>query len=102
MAQGSVRVNIPLDIYIMHDTLGSWNKTRSQRTSYLVQVPRARGRVMPEIDSMSDDFPALCDPTTAMVGISSSRSALREVKNRHQAKVWIGLMTTLTLPRGGD
>ena len=40
---------------------------------YLVQVPEARGKVMPEMASMSDDFPALCDPRTAMTGTSSSR-----------------------------
>ena len=40
---------------------------------YLVQVPEERGNVMPEMASMSDDFPALCDPKTAMTGISSSR-----------------------------
>jgi len=27
--------------------------------AYLVQVPAARGKVMPEMASMSDDFPAL-------------------------------------------
>ena len=27
--------------------------------SYLVQVPEARGKVMPEIASISDDLPAL-------------------------------------------
>jgi len=27
--------------------------------AYLVQVPEARGKVIPEIASMSDDFPAL-------------------------------------------
>jgi hypothetical protein len=57
---------------------------------------------MPEIDSMSDDFPALCDPTTAIIGMSSSRSALWEVKKRLQAKVWMGLIMILTLLRGGD
>ena len=46
---------------------------------YLVQVPEARGKVIPDIASMSEDFPALCDPKTAMTGMSSSRWALREV-----------------------
>ena len=27
--------------------------------SHLVQVPEARGKVMPDMASMSDDFPAL-------------------------------------------
>lgn len=40
---------------------------------YLVQVPKARGKVMPEMASMRDDFPALCAPTTAMTGMSRSR-----------------------------
>jgi hypothetical protein len=40
---------------------------------YLVQVPDARGNVIPEMDSMSDDFPADCDPRAAMMGTSSSR-----------------------------
>lgn len=39
---------------------------------YLVQVPEARGSVMPEMASMSDDFPADCDPSAAMIGMSSS------------------------------
>jgi hypothetical protein len=33
---------------------------------------------MPEIDSMSEDFPALCEPSTAMTGMSRSRWALGE------------------------
>jgi len=44
--------------------------------THRVQVPLARGSVMPEIASMSDDFPALCQPMTAMEGISRSTSAL--------------------------
>jgi hypothetical protein len=40
---------------------------------YLVQVPEARGKVIPEMASMRDDFPALCDPRTAITGMSSSR-----------------------------
>ncbi len=48
-------------------------ETRKGTTlSYLVQVPLARGRVIPEIASMSEDFPALCDPRTAMMGMSRS------------------------------
>ena len=46
-------------------------------SSYLVQVPAARGNVMPEIDSMSDDFPALWDPITAICGRSISLWMLR-------------------------
>jgi hypothetical protein len=40
---------------------------------YLVQVPEARGKVIPEMASMSEDFPALCAPRTAMMGMSRSR-----------------------------
>jgi hypothetical protein len=32
---------------------------------------------MPEIASMREDFPALCQPMTAMAGMSSSTSALQ-------------------------
>ena len=39
---------------------------------YLVQVPEARGNVIPEMASISDDFPADCDPRAAMMGMSSS------------------------------
>jgi hypothetical protein len=46
---------------------------RSQGMYYLVQVPEARGKVIPDIASISDDFPALCDPRTAIMGTSSSR-----------------------------
>ena len=42
-----------------------------------MQVPLARGSVMPEIASMSEDFPALCQPITAMEGMSRSTSALQ-------------------------
>ncbi len=48
-------------------------------SAYLVQVPEARGRVIPDMASISDDFPALCAPKTAMVGISRSNCALQEV-----------------------
>jgi len=37
-----------------------------------VQVPEARGRVIPEIDSMREDFPADWFPTTAIWGRSIS------------------------------
>jgi hypothetical protein len=48
--------------------------TRQRLTMhYLVQVPEARGNVIPEMASMSDDFPADCDPKAAMMGMSSSR-----------------------------
>ena len=46
--------------------------------AYLVQVPRARGKVIPDMASIRDDFPALCAPKTAMIGISRSNCALRE------------------------
>jgi len=40
--------------------------------TYRVQVPAARGKVMPEIDSISEDFPALWAPITAICGRSMS------------------------------
>jgi len=43
-----------------------------------VQVPLARGSVMPEIASMSEDLSALCQPITAMEGMSRSTSALQD------------------------
>ena len=46
--------------------------------TYLVQVPAARGKVIPEMASISDDLPALCDPRTAMEGMSRSEEALWE------------------------
>jgi len=36
---------------------------------YLVQVPEAHGRVIPDMLSMRDDFPVLWDPKTMMTGI---------------------------------
>lgn len=41
-----------------------------------MQVPLARGSVMPEIASTREDFLALRHPMTAMAGISRSTSAL--------------------------
>lgn len=46
--------------------------------THLVQVPAARGSVMPEIDSMSDDFPALWFPMTAICGKSMSTWTLHK------------------------
>lgn len=40
--------------------------------THLVQVPLARGRVIPEMDSIKEDLPALCEPTTAIIGRSMS------------------------------
>ena len=45
--------------------------------TYLVQVPAARGKVIPEIDSIKDDLPALCEPMTAICGRSMSTWTLR-------------------------
>jgi hypothetical protein len=49
----------------------------SDRMTHRVQVPLARGRVIPEIASMREDFPALCQPMTAIAGTSRSTSALQ-------------------------
>ena len=56
-------------------------KYREAGRAYLVQVPDARGRVIPDMASIRDDFPALCDPRTAMTGMSRSNCALREKRN---------------------
>ena len=45
---------------------------------YLVQVPAALGRVIPDTDSTRDDFPALCEPITAIIGRSISAPTLHE------------------------
>jgi len=47
-----------------------------------VQVPAARGRVIPDIDSIKDDLPALCEPMTAIMGKSISAPTLHENENR--------------------
>ena len=53
---------------------------------YLVQVPAARGRVIPDIDSINDDFPALWEPMTAIIGKSISAPTLRGNENVSQRK----------------
>ena len=45
---------------------------------YLVHVPAALGSVIPEIDSINDDFPALWEPITAIMGKSISAPTLDE------------------------
>ena len=40
-------------------------------------MPLARGSVIPEIASMREDFPALCQPMAAIAGISRSTSTLQ-------------------------
>ena len=57
---------------------------RKGRQSYLVQVPAARGRVMPDMDSIKDDFPALCEPMTAITGRSISVPTLHGNENMSQ------------------
>lgn len=55
----------------------------------LVQVPAARGKVMPDTDSISDDFPELCWPTTTIWGRSISTETLfedSEVSSRMRRK----------------
>lgn len=46
-------------------------KTKRARAD-LVHVPAERGRVIPEMDSIRDDLPALCEPITAIMGRSMS------------------------------
>ena len=69
--------------------------------TYRVQVPEARGKVIPEIASISEDFPALCDPRTAMTGMSRSKCAL-EKKTLRWAAIDNRLTVSLTLSREGD
>ena len=57
------------------------------RQHYLVQVPAARGRVIPDIDSIREDFPALCEPTTAIMGKSTSAPTLHE--NENTSRWWM-------------
>jgi hypothetical protein len=40
-------------------------------------VPLARGSVIPDIASMREDFPALCQPMAAIAGMSTSTSTLQ-------------------------
>jgi len=47
-----------------------------------VQVPAARGSVIPDIDSINEDFPALWEPITAIVGKSISAPTLQYKKMR--------------------
>ena len=46
-----------------------------------MQVPAALGRVIPDIDSINDDFPALWEPMTAIMGKSISAPTLRGNEN---------------------
>lgn len=41
-----------------------------------MHVPAARGRVIPDIDSIKEDFPALWEPMTAIIGKSISAPTL--------------------------
>ena len=60
--------------------------------NYLVQVPAARGRVIPDIDSIKDDFPALCEPMTAITGRSISVPTLHGNENTSQRwEAWYDL-----------
>jgi len=71
----SRRVGILSDIYIPHIKMDS--SCHFYRT-HRVQVPLARGSVMPEIASIREDFPALCHPIAAIAGISRSTSTLQD------------------------
>ena len=48
------------------------------KDAYRVQVPESRGRVIPEMASMSEDFPALWLPMTAIWGRSMSTCTLQK------------------------
>lgn len=47
---------------------------------YLVHVPAERGSVIPEMDSIRDDLPALCEPMTAIMGKSMSICTLTHLR----------------------
>ena len=49
---------------------------RGDESAHRVHVPAARGSLTPEMDSMQEDLPALCDPMAAMVGRSMSTCTL--------------------------
>ena len=51
-----------------------------------MQVPAARGRVIPDIASIKEDFPALWEPTTAIVGKSTSAPTLYGNENISQRR----------------
>lgn len=66
-------------------------KIREKDRTNLVQVPAARGKVMPDMDSINDDFPALWLPITAIWGRSMSTCTLvhkkvSESRPRHENK----------------
>jgi hypothetical protein len=57
---------------VIHGRNHKGRRVQVEKLPYLVQVMLARGKVMPKMASMRGDFPALCAPTTAMVGMSRS------------------------------
>lgn len=61
------------------DTSITGQVTAGFTRTYRVQVPAARGSVIPEIDSIREDFPALWDPITAIWGRSISTCTLPSV-----------------------
>ena len=63
---------------MLFDLAGGLSARTNERESntHLVQVPLARGKVIPEMDSIREDFPALCEPTTAIIGRSISDCTL--------------------------
>ena len=56
-----------------------------------VQVPLALGRVIPQMFSRRDDFPVLCEPMTAIMGISMS---IETLPNRREPPVAAAINTT--------
>ena len=69
--------------------------------AYRVQVPAARGSVIPEIDSMREDFPALWDPITAIWGRSISTCTLSDAQHRQLAALHENMNERFTLWSGG-
>jgi len=55
----------------------------NQIEGYFVHVPVFLGKLIPEIDSINKDFPALCAPITITWGRSTSRCALWIMQEKH-------------------
>jgi hypothetical protein len=68
--------------------------------AHLVQVPAARGKVMPDMDSMREDFPALWEPMTAIIGKSMSFWTLYDNGHGHWTTTQTGGLPSAVQPVG--
>lgn len=71
--------------------LSKWTERGQELEMYRVQVPPARGSVIPEMDSISEDLPALWFPTTTIRGRSMSTWTLqnRALKSVSSVKIQV-------------